>query len=257
MLTIKLNYQVFLRQSAAVQQDMLREQPEMLREVGVDLLSLCQRNYIDKARGGGGADGKPWRPLQAATILARLRKRNFISGSRKGQATVLKSNKGTTTLLQSLRKQGAIEIIHAAPKGKGGGKGGKRRVSRNAVRKGDTIRIINGRQAVTSINAGRKSKNKQRVSSIGAFEIGVDTGLQRASASPGFIGPDGKGGNLLLMSQASVTVGYNRTYSDHFDRLRPLIPNPLPEAWLKRIGRRVQRWAEGIVHRHLRDEGGK
>lgn len=250
MLTITFDSASFLRQTAAAQRELVQRQPDLLQMVGMQILSLAQQNYIDKARGGGGADGKPWRPLQAATILARLRKRSHISGTKKKQATVLKSSKGTTALLQSLRKQGAIEITHST------GKGGRaRKGSRNAVRKGDTIRIVNGRQMINSINAGRTSKNTKKISAVGAFEIGVDTGLQRASASPGFRGPDGKGGNAFDIGPGQVTVGYNRSYSPFFDRARPLIPDPIPAAWKQRVGQIARTWADGIIKRNL--GGGK
>lgn len=63
--------------------------------------------------------------------------------------------------------------------------------------------------------------------------IGVDSGLQRNSASPGFRAPDSKGGNIFDINEqaAEVTVGFGRSYSEYFDEDRPLLPNDLPEDW--------------------------
>lgn len=66
---------------------------------------------------------------------------------------------------------------------------------------------------------------------IGASAIGIDTGLQLASASPGFKGSDGQGGNVLEVTETSVTVGYGREYSQRFDAARPLLPTTLPDKW--------------------------
>lgn len=47
----------------------------MQLRVGTMALSLIHRNLIDKARGGGGADGEPWKPLAQSTIERRRRPR--------------------------------------------------------------------------------------------------------------------------------------------------------------------------------------
>ena len=88
-------------------------------------------------------------------------------------------------------------------------------------------------------NAKRGKRNEKRKTTKGgkvrpttaSTSIGIDTGLQQASASPGFKGSDGKGGNILEVTDTSVTVGFGREYSEHFDALRPLLPIELPESW--------------------------
>lgn len=81
------------------------------------------------------------------------------------------------------------------------------------------------------------------------YEIGVDTGLQRASAQPGFRGPDGQGGNVLNVDTAAlaVTIGFGRSYSGHFDNLRPLLPADLPEPWRSECEQIITDWVEHIA----------
>ena len=101
---------------------------------------------------------------------------------------------------------------------------------------------------------GRKSEGKTKSGKTlpgpDQNEIGVDTGLQRASASPGFVGPDGKGGNFFVQDADSVTVGYGREYSEHFDAQRPLLPDTLPDEWVQHQEEVLKEWAEKII-----DEG--
>lgn len=82
---------------------------------------------------------------------------------------------------------------------------------------------------------------------VANHEIGVDTGLQRSSASPGFSGTDGRGGNFFDIRGTQVTVGYNRSYSKHFDRVRKLLPDTLPDAWQQKMEEQTLTWAESII----------
>lgn len=77
------------------------------------------------------------------------------------------------------------------------------------------------------------------------YEIGVDTGLQRASAAPGH--PD----NLFDLSPSSVTVGYNREYSEHFDAKRQLLPEELPDAWQEELNALTLDWAVRILEEEM------
>lgn len=100
----------------------------------------------------------------------------------------------------------------------------------------------------------RKTGSGKRMPALGSVQIGVDTGLQRASASPGFIGKDGKGGNLFQLDTNVVTVGYNRSYSGYFDEERSLLPKVLPEKWKKELDDLVQEWADDVVKKYF-DKG--
>lgn len=102
-------------------------------------------------------------------------------------------------------------------------------------------------------NATRKTtKGGKARPGIGSSAIGVDSGLQQNSASPGFKGGDGKGGNVLTVTEHDVTVGYGREYSKYFDDQRPLLPTRLPEAWQKSIDELVTRGVERIVREGLK-----
>lgn len=85
----------------------------------------------------------------------------------------------------------------------------------------------------TIARKNRRGRNNRRFSA-GQNQIGVDTGLQLASASPGFSAPDPKGGisgNVFLETDFSITVGYNRSYSHWFDVERPIFPITMPRSW--------------------------
>lgn len=103
---------------------------------------------------------------------------------------------------------------------------------------------------------GRKTSNKKTKSGKvlpgpGQSEIGIDTGLQRASASPGFVGPDGKGGNLMQQDPTSITVGFNREYSEHFDAKRTLLPETLPDAWEEQLSDIAQQRLDRIMDEEM------
>jgi hypothetical protein len=75
--------------------------------------------------------------------------------------------------------------------------------------------------------------------------------LQQNSASPGFSGSDGKGGNVLEVTDVSVTVGFGRSYSEYFDAVRPLLPTALPDAWREGCEEIVVRHGERIIGEEL------
>jgi len=164
----------FVKDAKRVQELLARERQNVLRLMGVQLLSLSQTDFQKKSRGGAGADGTRWQPLKASTVRAK---------SRRGK--------------------------------------------RNERRK--------------------KTSSGKRRPAVGRTQIGVDTGLLRASAQPGFAGSDGRGGNVFALTPDSVTVGYGRNYAKYFDAARPLMPDPLPADWQKRLENIVGVQAEKTV----------
>ena len=92
--------------------------------------------------------------------------------------------------------------------------------------KASTIKSKNRRGSKRKTTKGGKARP-----GMGSSAIGIDTGLQQNSAAPGFNGPDGKGGNVLTVTDHDVTVGFARSYSGYFDAARPLLPATLPEKW--------------------------
>lgn len=81
----------------------------------------------------------------------------------------------------------------------------------------------------------------------GSVSIGIDTGLQLSSASPGFKD------NIFDIQTSSVTVGYGRSYSKYFDEQRPLMPNRLPPKWRELCDNIVFRWLRNIFTKRLSD----
>lgn len=151
-----------------------QDRQNLLKILGVQLLSFAQKDFQAKGRGGAGSDGVRWKPLAKSTIERKLR-----------------------------------------------------RGKSNAKRK--------------------KTKSGKRRPGAGSTQIGVDTGLLRASAQPGFTGNDGRGGNVFESRGAEVTVGYGRNYARYFDAVRPLMPSRLPQTWQEELDARTETWANKIA----------
>lgn len=212
-MTIRFDFPIeaFQRASSAARQQMAQQTPDLMQAMGIQLLSFAQLAYRDKARGGQGDDGVKWAPLQRGTLEARVRRRA------KARA-IVKERRDIAGQIRTTRGAGAPS----------------------------KIRKLRDRRKKLSARL-QKEVDKE----VANHEIGVDTGLQRASAQPGYTGADGKGGNLLDVSGAQVTVGYARSYSQHFDTARPLLPATMPEKWQKTLDGLVQDWAETIIQESL------
>lgn len=99
---------------------------------------------------------------------------------------------------------------------------------------------------------GRKANSKKNVTKSGkslpvglVSAIGIDTGLQQASGSPGFANPNG--GNVFEIRGSSVKVGYGRRYSKYFDETRKLLPDPVPDYWLSAFSTIIKTWLDKII----------
>lgn len=100
-------------------------------------------------------------------------------------------------------------------------------------------------------NANRKTTKSGKARPIGgSVSIGIDTGLQLSSASPGFNASGG--GNIFRLTSTDITVGYGRSYSKYFDDARPLLPVKLPQAWRKILENIVSRWAASLIKGSLK-----
>lgn len=197
--------------------DTLRsERKEILTVIGVYLLQKAQLDYRTKARGGTGEDGVKWARLKRSTIANRVRRR------------------AAAKRIVAERRTLAYQI--------------------RAIRAGLQT-VPNAAQTIAAMRQRRKDLGVKLESLIDTefsnHEIGVDTGLQRASASPGFQAPDGLGGNLLVITEVDVTIGYAREYSKYFDELRKLFPENVPELWQTEIEAIVEDWAETLLTREL------
>ena len=100
----------------------------------------------------------------------------------------------------------------------------------------------------------RKTKGGKARPPAGSTNIGVDTGLLRASAQPGFSGTattaDGQrrtASNVFIVNERSVTVGYAREYAEYFDAVRPLMPDVLPKEWQDALNESAQNFLDRYV----------
>lgn len=213
---VKVDLQSAITQAKRLQAALRRGRPDLLNQLGVQLLSLSQQAYRQKSRKQRGSDGITWSPLQRKTIENRVRRRAPAK-------RIVQQRRQLSDELRSLNA--------------GSGK----------VKRGE-----NRKAAIERVRAKRKelsAKLQQLIDTeFAKYEIGRDTGLQLASASPGFAAPDGKGGNLLRVNgTSSVTVGYNRKYSKHFDAKRTLLPATPPPDWQKRLDNLTKKWADKII----------
>jgi len=171
---IRVPYNEIIARVDAAKKKVAEGKSEVLEAIGIQVLSLAQRDYRTLSRGGTASDGRVWKALDPKTI--------------------------------------------------------KRKASRG--RKAGVVKRTFGGNVLPSGNVSA---------------IGIDTGLQFASGSPGFIGADAKGGNVFTKGPTSITVGYGRIYSKYFDAVRKLMPDVLPDNWRKAIDRVVAAWMKKIV----------
>ena len=198
-------------QIRAVQGRLASDRRDLLTQLGVELLSLSQLAYREMARGGTGSDGITWKRLERTTIEQRVRSR------------------APAKRIVAQRRELARQIQRISGPG-------------SSARKRPLIQ--RRRELARQLRAmvDREFAN---------HEIGVDTGLQRASAGPGFQANDGQGGNIFDVTAGSVTVGYGREYSQRFDRDRQLMPAMLPAAWQQKLEGVAAKWGDDILRQTL------
>ena len=194
-----------------VQGQLAADRRNLLQKLGTQLLSLSQQSYREKARGGTGSDGITWSPLQRKTIEARVRQR------------------APAKRIVAERRNLARQIKAAYGPG-----------AKNLKRRLRERRQELSRQLQSLVD--REFAN---------YEIGVNTGLQRSSAGPGFAAPDGQGGNILQLDANAVTVGYGRSYSEYFDARRALLPGEIPAEWQRQLDGVAESWAADILNQTL------
>lgn len=201
MLSVQFDAGDAARQLANAARQIETEQAACLQQLGVQLLSFAQLDYVTKARGGTGTDGIKWAKDQRSTIEHRVRSR------------------APAKRIVERRRELAARIREVIRQRSGRGKGRKGWV------KTQLASLRKQRKALSARLQALVDKE------FASYEIGVDHGLQRASAQPGFSGGDGDGGNVFKVEQHAVTVGYGRSYSAAFDELRPLLPEIIPQSW--------------------------
>lgn len=91
----------------------------------------------------------------------------------------------------------------------------------------------------------KKTKSGKKRPTPGRVAIGIDTGLQLNSATPGFTAPGG--GNIMRLTNTDITVGFGRFYSKYFDDKRELLPDAIPTKWRHALEDIVLRWARKLL----------
>jgi len=199
--------------------------------VGISVLGNAQQAYEAKSRHGTGSDGITWKELKPETLEARVRRR---APSRR---------------IVERRAELAAEIRNLTHSP------GKAKTSKGRI--SEAARIATKIKTLRQKRDDLKKQHEALVAAeIGNHQIGVDTGLQRASASPGFSDPhgiwskspvDSLGQNLFVVNGGEVAIGYHRDYSAAFDAVRPLFPDTLPTEWRADAEEIAHEWASEVI----------
>lgn len=78
---------------------------------------------------------------------------------------------------------------------------------------------------------------------VGNVQIGVDTGLQRASITPGYQGAD----KIFRVEEVTVLVGFGRSYSKYFDIKRKLLSEKMPLLWFEVLADMAKEFGENAM----------
>lgn len=250
MFKVTFPYDEILRQARAAQGRLEQDKAELLDIVGTQVLSLSQLAYREKARGQRGGDGITWAKLKRSTIKARVLQRA------PGQAIVKQRKQLAAQIRALLGTKGQRQRKPPKARRRRSGRPSRRRPQSpvKAIQKRlKTMPKIRG--AGTTIAEKVAKLRRKRLELLlkleqmvdrefAQHEIGVNTGLQRSSATPGYRATDSKGGNLFEKGTDFVTVGYARNYSKFFDEKRSLLPAELPADWQRKIDKTATDWME-------------
>lgn len=219
-----------LQLTRAAQVKLAAESKDLLDIMGTMLLGQIQTAYKVKARGGTAEDGISWEPIQARTLLARMRRAGHIKKVKqkagvkaRPQFRIAKSNAENNKAFGQMARQGAIKPLS-------GGRGSAR------FRRGSTFQVT---------SSAKRKRGRKRISpGAGGYEIGVDSGLQINTLQPG---KSGTAGPSKVVQGNAVIVGAAMEYSQYFDEDRPIIPDVLPDIWVEELEAEAARFADEIM----------
>ncbi len=97
-----------------------------------------------------------------------------------------------------------------------------------------------------------KRKAKRAKGGNTQTQIGVDTGLMRASAMPGLASQAAENAAPIEIQGNEVTVGFRRRYSKYFDKSRTLIPDPIPQEWVDAAEEIVEQWVTDLWNQRIK-----
>lgn len=204
--------------------------------VGVSVLAHVQKDYETKSRHGTGEDGVQWMDLSEKTLEARVRRRSPAQKIVEERKQIAQEIRGIL--------HGGLTPTRKVTRGKNKGQ-------RVAVPKEVAVAERRKRRETLS-----KQLNNLLLKELSSYQIGVDQGLQRSSAAPGFDDPkkiwelnasDADGGNIFVVDGGTVTLGYGRSYSAAFDADRPIFPDQLPAGWREDAEKTLHDWTDEVV----------
>lgn len=210
----------------AVDVAILAGRRDLLEVLGVQLLSFSQEAYTEKSRGLLGDDGIQWAPLMVSTIMGRLRRAGHLQSRNLSEVKLpegFKVGKKQRKILQVSQRASKAALNqdlfdNLASAG----------VKFHDHKTGKLLRAGKRAKSQAFVTNYRGAVGETRID-VNGYEIGVDTGLQRAAATPAY---KSNPNQIFEIVENSVTVGYGRNYSKFFDLRRKLFPDELPEAWL-------------------------
>lgn len=175
------------------------------RTLGVEALACLRDDFLGKARGGGGSDGVPWKPLSPAYV-AYKRRHPGLNQRRKYAAS---QGRAARPLLTAAQDQLWRSVYASRLKAKDDPRTA-------AMRAWGVVKAAGGKTIIGTYGSAK-------------VEIGRDTGRLLASYSPG--GAD----SLFEPEPGSVRLGSNVAYARHFHAVRPIVPKALPAPWRTRL----------------------
>lgn len=211
-----------------------KQRSDGAESVGRSVLANVQRAYSAKARGGMGSDGIVWRDLSRKTLEARVRRR--------------KEARDIVARRRALDAEARQIRLGLKPARKIGARAGKK----NTLTVDEAVAVREARRKELSAELQSLVDHEQS-----NYEIGVDTGMQINSASPGFTDPnsvwhrdpiDSLGANLFVVNAGNVAIAYDRSYSAAFDKERKLIPDTLPDPWRIEAEGQFVKWADIVIN---------
>lgn len=221
---------------------------DLLEVLGVQLLSFAQEAYDVKSQGGVGDDGIQWKPIKVSTLLARLHRAGHLVDRDRHHTPVPKAvpvNK-RQVYVQQVTKKGATkhnkELFDALSDAG---------LTFHNRKSGKLLKAGKRNQSGAFIGHVDKETMRNEVA-VGGYMIGVDTGLQRASGTPGY---KANANQIFDINDKGVTVGYGMKYSKFFARKRKLFPDILPDAWMKTLEELAGKETEAKIVQVIREKG--
>lgn len=176
------------------------------KAIGIEMTSCVRENFIEKGRGGGGVDSRPWKPLSPAYVAYGRRH----AGLTQKRTRAGKAGRAGRPLLTAAQDK-LWRAVYAS-----------------CLRRGDDSSTA----ARKAWGAAKAAGGKTIIGQYGnaQVEIGRDRGILLASLSVG------GSGNVLDAQPGSLKLGSTVPYARFFHAKRPIVPTDMPAVWQVRLG---------------------